>query len=220
MTELNQLLLNFNKKQNFSFKDFFVCESNFFAFKLLDSWPKWEKNIINIYGEQGCGKTHLTEIFCQKNKAKKIIETEINDEIFKILKVHENIVLDNFQNKIEERLIYSLINFIDQDNKYLIINSKIPLTKMKFSLKDLNSRVNNCILAEIKQPNDDLVFALLIKNFSDRQIKIEKRIIEYIVKIIYIYYGKINEFIYKVYEMSLKKKKPIDFKIIKEIINE
>ena len=65
-----------------------------------------------------------------------------------------------------------------------------------------------------------LCLLYLLKNFSDRQIKIEKRIIEYIVKRIDRSYGKINEFIYKVDEMSLKKKKPIDFKIIKEIINE
>ena len=65
-----------------------------------------------------------------------------------------------------------------------------------------------------------LIFALLIKNFSDRQIRIEKRIIEYIVKRIDRSYGKINEFIYKVDEISLKKKKPIDLKIIKQIIKE
>tara|TARA_B100000242_G_C42970142_1_gene450123 strand:- start:309 stop:971 length:663 start_codon:yes stop_codon:yes gene_type:complete len=220
MNELNQLLLNFDKKKNFNYKDFFVSESNFFAFKIIDNWPKWERNIINIFGEKSCGKTHLSQIFSEKFKAIIINETDINDEIFRKLKIHENIVLDNFENKIEERLIYSLMNLIDQDNKYMIINSKIPVTKMKFKLKDLNSRLNNCILAEIKQPNDELIFALLIKNFSDRQIRIEKRIIEYIVKRIDRSYGKINEFIYKVDEISLKKKKPIDLKIIKQIIKE
>ena len=220
MNELNQLLLNFDKKKNFNYKDFFVSESNFFAFKIIDNWPKWERNIINIFGEKSCGKTHLSQIFSEKFKAIIINETDINDEIFRKLKIHENIVLDNFENKIEERLIYSLMNLIDQDNKYMIINSKIPVTKMKFKLKDLNSRLNNCILAEIKQPNDELIFALLIKNFSDRQIRIEKRIIEYIVKRIDRSYGKINEFIYKVDEISFKKKKPIDLKIIKQIIKE
>ena len=218
MNELNQLLLNFNQKQNFNYNDFYVSESNYFAFKLVDTWPKWDRNIINIYGEKSCGKSHLAEIFSKKNKAKIIEEKNLSSQVFKILKVYENIVLDNFQNKTEETLLYSLMNLIDQDNKYLIINSNIPVTRMQFNLKDLISRVKNCILAEIKRPDDDLIFALILKNFSDKQILIDKKIIDYIVKRIDRSYGKISDFIYKIDEVSLKKKKPINLKTIKEIL--
>ena len=62
--------------------------------------------------------------------------------------------------------------------------------------------------------------ALLLKNFSDRQILIDKKLINYTIKRIDRSYGKIFEFIYKIDEMSLKKKKPIDFKIIKEVLGE
>ena len=55
MNELNQLLFNFNHKQNFNYDDFYVSKSNFFAFKLVEDWPKWEKNILNIFGETLCG---------------------------------------------------------------------------------------------------------------------------------------------------------------------
>ena len=74
------------------------------------------------------------------------------------------------------------------------------------------------MFAKIEKPDDELVFAILIKNFSDRQITIEKRLIEYIIKHIDRSYGKIYEFIYKIDEISLKKKKSIDFKIIKEAL--
>ena len=50
MSDLNQLLLNFNQKQNFNYNDFYVSKCNFYAFKLIDNWPKWEKKILNIYG--------------------------------------------------------------------------------------------------------------------------------------------------------------------------
>ena len=49
MKNLNQLLLNFNHKQNFNNNDFYVSESNYYAYKLIEKWPKWEKNILNIY---------------------------------------------------------------------------------------------------------------------------------------------------------------------------
>ena len=218
MSDLNQQLLNFNQNQNFNYDDFYVSSSNYFAFKLIETWPKWEKNIVNICGEKYSGKSHLAEIFKQKYKALKFTENQLNDKLFKSLKLHENLILENFKNNIDEKLIYSLFNLVDQDNKYLIINSNIPLTKMSFKLSDLSSRSKNCILAEIKAPDDDLIFALILKNFSDMQIKIEKRLIDYIVKRIDRSYRKISNFIYKVDEISLKKKKSINLKIIKNLL--
>ena len=218
MSELNQLLLRFDQKQNFTYNDYYVSKSNFFAFKLIDSWPKWEKNIINIYGEEGCGKSHLAKIFEEKNKALKFNETQFNNEKLSLIKPYENVILDNFTNKTDENLLYSLFNLVDQDNKYLIINSRLPITQIKFNLKDLSSRTKNCVLAEILKPDDDLIFALIVKNFSDKQIYLEKKIIEYIVKRIDRSYRKISEFIYKIDEISLKKKKPINLKTVKELI--
>ncbi len=218
MNELNQLLLNFNHKQNFNYDDFYVSKSNFFAFEMIEKWPKWEKNILNIHGEKYSGKSHLANIFVNKNKAKKIVEKELNDEMIKNLKLYENIVLDNFENICEERILYALFNLIDQDNKYLIINSLIPINEINFNLNDLKSRSKNCLFAKIDNPDDDLIFALILKSFSDRQIKVEKKLIEYVIKRIDRSYRKISEFIYKIDELSLKKKKPIDLKTIKEII--
>ena len=51
MNNLNQLILNFDHDQNFKDQDFYVSKSNEFAFKLLNSWPKWEKNFVNLIGE-------------------------------------------------------------------------------------------------------------------------------------------------------------------------
>ncbi len=218
MKDLNQLLLKFNQNQNFNYNDFFVSKSNYFAFEIIEKWPKWEKNIVNIYGEKSSGKTHLANIFFKKNKSKKITEKELNDEIFKEIKLFECIILDDFENKTEERLLYSLFNVIDNDNKYLLINSLLPINEMNFSLHDLKSRSKNCLFAKIENPDDELMFAIILKNFSDRQIAIDKKLIDFIIKRIDRSYGKISDFIYKIDELSLKKKKPIDFKTIKEIL--
>ncbi len=218
MKDLNQLLLNFNHKQNFNYDDFYVSKSNFYAFEILEKWPKWEKNILNLYGEKFCGKSHLANIFCKKNKSKKIEEKQLNDDIIKELKLFEIIVLDNFINITEERILYALFNLIDNDNKYLLINSIVPINEMNFKLIDLKSRSKNCLFAKIDSPDDDLMFAIILKSFSDRQITIDKKLIDFIIKRIDRSYGKIAEFIYKIDELSLKKKKPINLKTIKEIL--
>ena len=218
MRELNQLLLNFNFKKSFNDHDYFVSDSNYFAFNLVDKWPKWEKKILNISGEKFSGKTHLANIFKSKSSALLLNEKDISNEVFKKIKLYESIIIDEFSNGIDENLIYSIFNLVDQDSKYLLINSETPLSEVNFKLPDLVSRSRNSLQAKIKPPDDELIFAIILKNFSDRQIKLEKQIIEFIVNRIERSYGKISEFIYKVDELSLKKKKPINLKTIKEIL--
>ena len=91
---------------------------------------------------------------------------------------------------------------------------------INFKLNDLNSRFKDFILQSIEKPDDELIFALILKNLSDRQISLEKKLINYIIKRIDRSYSKIFEFIYKIDEMSLKKKKSINIKIIKEVLGE
>ena len=218
MSELNQLLLEFDYKNNFNEHDFYLSKSNSNAFNLINKWPSWEKKILNISGEKFSGKTHLANIFKLKSKAFLINGDSINNSIFKILKLHECIIIDDFEKCKKEQILYSIFNLIDQDNKYLLINSIKPINMMVFNLPDLASRSKNCLYAEIENPDDELLFAIILKNFSDRQIKIEKKIIDFIINRIDRSYSKIDEFIYKIDELSLKKKKPINFKTIKEIL--
>ena len=220
MKNLNQLILDFDYEQNFRDQDFYVSKSNEFAFKLLNSWPKWEKNFVNLIGEKFSGKTHLVNIFLQKFKGIKIKSNRINNETFKEIKVYENIIIEDLNEKLDENLLFTLLNIIEQDNKYLIITSIKPIVNFSFELDDLNSRAKNFLLSNIEKPEDDLMFALILKNLSDRQISIDKKLIDFIIKRIDRSYGKIFEFIYKIDEISLKRKKPIDFKIIKEALGE
>ena len=218
MSELDQLLLNFKFSKNFQKDDFFVSKSNFFAYNLINSWPNWEKNILNICGEKYSGKSHLLKIFQEKNKGKLFDSRTFTLEDVKNLRLYQNIILENFDEKVEEKAIFSLINFVDQNNKYLLIVSELPINEINFKLNDLKSRSKNCLIAKIEQPDDDLIKVLIAKSLSDRQIKIDNKLIEYAVKRISRSYGKISEFIYKIDEVSLKKKKSIDLKTIKKVL--
>ncbi len=218
MGELDQQLLKFDFNKNYKKDDYFVSKSNYFAFTLVNTWPKWERKILNICGEKYSGKTHLAEIFINKNKGK-LIDLKKNSitEINK-LKFYENIIIENFDNNFDENFIFSLINFVDQNNKFLLIISEKPFNEFKFSLKDLESRSKNCLIAKIGQPDDELIRILLSKSFSDKQIFVDNKLIDFTVKRISRSYGKIFEFIYKIDEISLKKKKSIDLKIIKKVL--
>ena len=220
MKDLNQLILKFDHEQNFKDQDFYVSKSNEYSFKLLNKWPKWEKNFVNLVGEKFSGKTHLVNIFLKNFKGVKFEASEINNETLKKIKIYENIVIENLNEEINENLFFTLLNIIDQDNKFLIVTSVKSIVEISFKLNDLNSRSKNFLLSYIDRPDDELMFALILKNLSDRQISIDKKLIDYIIKRIDRSYSKIFDFIYKIDEISLKRKKSIDFKIIKEVLGE
>ena len=220
MSIRNQDIISFNYEQNFKDDDFYVSKSNKHIFDLLNNWPRWEKNFLNISGKKFSGKSHLVNIFLNKFKGVKFKAKLFNNDDLKQIKLHQNIVVEDLDKEIDEKLFYTLFNIIDQDNKYLIVTTIDPIVNFKFELDDLNSRSKNFLLQNIEKPDDELIFALLLKNLSDRQISLEKKLIDYIIKKIDRSYDKIFDFIYKIDEISLKKKKPIDLKIIKEVLGE
>ena len=220
MNEHNQLLINFNLKKDYDEQDFYVSSSNKYAFNIINGWPKWVKRTVNLYGEQYSGKSHLSKIFETKTTCLNIESINFTNEILLKFKTKQALIIENFNFNIPEKLLYSLINIVEQENKYLLITSLKPINKFDFKLKDLNSRINNCLFVEIGAPDDELIYALIVKNFSDRQINIDKKIIEYIIKRINRSYKDIFLFIYKIDQLSLQKGKPINLSIIKKILKQ
>ena len=99
-----------------------------------------------------------------------------------------------------------------------MITSKKPISSYKFKLNDLISRINSSLIIGIKLPSDDLISVILAKNFSDKQIKVEKKHIDYIIKRIDRSYEKISQFILTLDRYSLKKGSPFGLKLIKEVL--
>ncbi len=215
-----QLIFNFPFKKTYLSQDFYISKNNFNAFKLIESWPQWPSRFINIFGPKGCGKTHLTNIISSKISSVIISPEKIDENIISKFKTKECLIIDDFDNDIEENLLYSIINLAVQDNKYLIISSPISLKKFKINLKDLNSRFTSFIEVGIDLPTDDLIKVILTKNFSDKQITISKKNIDYILNNIDRSYEKINSFSNLVDNLSLEKAKPINLKLIKDVLKE
>ena len=216
--DLRQQLFNFRFNKSFNKIDFFVSESNFYAYNLILSWPKWEKKIINIFGERYSGKTHLIQIFLEKNKGLMVNLNDLKNYDLDKLRFNENIIIENITEELDESLFYSLIDTIDKYNKFLILTSNKSVSNFNVKLGDLKSRLKNCLFAEIQKPDDMLIQALIAKNLADYQISLDSKLIDFISKRITRSYNKIREFVCTIDEISLKKKKPINFKTIKEIL--
>ena len=214
----DQLILKFPSQQAYKKEDFYVSHSNQEAYDFINSWPKWIKRIINIFGPSGSGKSHLASILKSKTSCLYMSSNELNEKTFFKFKTKEALIIENFDEKISEKLLFSLWNSALQDNKYFLITSKKPINSYKFKLSDLISRVNSSLIIGIKLPSDELISVILAKNFSDKQIKVEKKHIDYIIKRIDRSYEKISQFILILDKYSLKKGSPFGLKLIKEVL--
>ena len=213
-----QLIFTFPFKKSYSSQDFYVSKNNFNAFKLIESWPKWSSRFVNIFGPKGCGKTHLANVLMSKIQSVLTSAKKVDEEILNRYKTKECLIIDDFENNIDEKLLYSVINMAFQDNKYLIISSPISLKKFKIKLKDLNSRFASFIDIGIDLPTDDLLRVILTKNFSDKQIQVSKKNIDYILKNIDRSYEKVNSLVNSIDNLSLIKAKPINLQLIKNAL--
>ena len=121
---MDQLTLKFPFSKKYYEQDYFVSSNNFSAFKLIDSWPNWPGKWLNIFGEKGSGKTHLSKILEKKIKKTKLIEaSNIDNKIIEEISGIECLIIDSFENNIDENLFYSILNQSKQIDNYLLINS-------------------------------------------------------------------------------------------------
>ena len=216
---MSQLVFKFPFKTNYLEKDFFVASNNFDAYKLIESWPNWTNKWINIYGPKGCGKTHLINILSNKLKLISVNAKNFNSKINVELEKYECLVIEDFTNNIDENLLYSSLNHIKQLDKFILITSKKSLRDINIELKDLKSRFDSFLDLSIKLPTDELIRVLIIKTFSDRQIDLSNKNLEFILKNIDRSYEKISKFIDDIDDISLSTGKSININLIKKVLH-
>ena len=218
---MDQLIFKFPFSKKYYEQDFYVSSNNFSAFKLIEDWPTWPGKWLNIFGAQGSGKTHLAKILQKKIKKIKLIDAQnVNDEIVKDLINFECIIIDGFNNNIDENLLYSILNQSKQLNNYVLINSNHSIKNINFKLGDLKSRMNSFLYIGIDLPTDDLLKVIISKTLSDKQISANPKISDFIINNVERSYEKLFKFLKEVDELSLSSGKSININLIKKVLKQ
>ena len=218
---MNQLTFKFPFSRKYFEQDFFVSKNNFSAYKLIDDWPNWPGKWLNIFGEKGSGKTHLSRILEKKIKKIELIKANnLNNRTVNNLKNFDCLIIDDFNSKIDENILYSLLNQSKLLDKYILINSAQSIKNINFQLADLKSRINSFIFIGIDLPTDELLKVIITKNFSDKQININPKLTEFIIKNIERSYSKMSKFLKDIDELSLTTGKSININLIKKALNQ
>ena len=164
---MSQLVFKFPFKTKYYEQDYFVSSNNFPAYRLIESWPNWPDKWVNIFGPTGCGKTHLSNILKKKINSVSILDAKkINEKTISNFEKIECLIIDNYEKNIDEKIFYSILNQSKQLNKYVVLNSILPIKDINFKLQDLQSRAKSFINLGIELPTDDLLRVIISKSFS------------------------------------------------------
>ena len=218
---MSQLIFKFPFSKKYYEQDFFVSSNNFSAFRLIEDWPIWPGKWLNIFGASGSGKTHLAKILEKKINITKLIDAKnINNKVIQDLSNINCLIIDNFKNNIDEKLLYSILNQSKQLENYVLINSTLSIKETKFNLSDLQSRMNSFLFFGIELPTDDLLKVIISKTLSEKQININPKILDFILNNVERSYDKMFKFLKDLDELSLSTGKSININLIKKVLNQ
>lgn len=166
--------------------DFMVTTSNREAIAWLDRWPGWPSHCVVIHGPPGSGKTHLMKVWLARSGGKIITAGELAARDAETLTQDGRIVAIDDADKIAgsaagEEALFHLYNFLREAKGFLLLTAARSPAQWGINLPDLRSRLAASPAAGLAAPDDELLAALLVKQFHDRQITVDPGVVAYLL---------------------------------------
>lgn len=174
----SQLPLDLTLEPQWGREDFLVGPSNEEAFRLIESWKGWPSGLLLLTGPPGSGKTHLARIWQLLAEARYLIPDDLTVASVPGLSGH-NVVVDGAGPQLDQTAVFHLINQAHGQGSKLLITAREPQSAWGPVLPDLESRLRRALSTVIRQPDDELIRALLAKLFLDRQLIVDPGLIDY-----------------------------------------
>ena len=213
---MKQYNLDFHYKESFDIDNYIISDSNRIAYKTLINTQN-NINFLFLLGPKKSGKSHISSIWCKKNNSKNLKLNNIKTE--NIVKLNNNILIDDIFDNINEEKLFYLVNHFHHIKMKLLLTSDIKPNEYNFRSKDLSSRIKSFHLIKICFPDDFLITNLVIKLFRDRQINIKNDdVINYICNRIERSFDNVFSIVDKIDKFSLSYKREITIPLIKHIL--
>ena len=183
-----QLVLEFDHRPSLDGADFLVAPCNSDAVAWLDRWPDWPGPTLVVSGPAGCGKSHLAEVFLGTSGGVRLSREELFGEApphpwdeFRacVIEDVDALLASDASDRLEENLFH-LYNTAREDGRHILLTAATAPSRWQFQLADLASRMKSSGVVEIGTPDDALIAAVLVKQFADRQLKVDSDAITFV----------------------------------------
>ncbi len=180
MIDARQLPLQFDQRPALEAADFLVTPVNAAAVAWIDRWPDWPGPLLTVWGPEGAGKTHLAQVFLAKSGGRMLDPAALSEALSDasaswVLDAGEALAAK------DEAGLFHLFNGLKAAGGHLLITARTPPARWPVGLPDLASRLKGSAAVEITAPDDALLAALIVKHFSDRQVRVDAEVVSYLV---------------------------------------
>lgn len=204
-------------------QDFMPAPCNAEALDQIDRWSGGTPPALVLYGPEACGKTHLLTIWqTDKNAVAFDADDLVTDKIAAQLRQSPYAVVDDVDriagDNEKETALFHLYNLIKERNGGLLLASSKPVAQLDVGLADLDSRLKAAAAVGIGLPDDEVLTALLVKQFSDRQVRLSEDVVRYIIVRINRSFAAVHDLVDRLDKEALSAKKPVTIALVKKVM--
>jgi chromosomal replication initiation ATPase DnaA len=178
---LAQLTLDLPHRAALGAEDFLVSDCNLAAVTLIDSWPAWQGHVQLLIGPAASGKTHLARVFQALSGARALEPSAL--DVHSIDTMGEGtalVVEDADRMAYDEKALFHLLNLAREKGLYVLVTARSAPTRWELTLPDLSSRLKALPAVEIGAPDEALLKTVLLKQFADRQLNVDPKVLEFL----------------------------------------
>ncbi len=209
---MKQTLLNLETNRDYNKHDYIVSLCNVEAYKAIKGEVVWPNNQLLIIGDECSGKTHLANIWQERVGG---VLLQDGEDFSKFINKTSAFILEDVESIRTEEYLFHLINFTRNNSFSLLLTARIL---PDFLLSDLKSRINAMHKILIKQPDEEMLKILLLKQFSDRQLRIGNDVVDFILSRTERSFDFIAKLVHMIDQMSLIEKRNITIPMVKKVM--
>lgn len=216
----SQLALDLGHRPALGRDDFLVAPCNAEAVAWLERWPDWPHHALALFGPQGCGKSHLLEVFRAHHglPTEIVPASQLSAEDSLRMQLDAVTIVDDLDALADETALFHLWNRTKEAGRTLLLAGRTAPARLKVELPDLRSRLAGLHAVGIGAPDDSLLAAILVKLFADRQLRVGEDVVTYILGRAERSFAALGEMVERLDRQSLSRHKPIGLKMVREIL--
>jgi chromosomal replication initiation ATPase DnaA len=178
---MRQLAIDLPHRPALARADFLASACNAEALGWIDRWPVWPGGALVLYGPPRSGKSHLAQLWRERSGGVLVSGNALSGFAPDELVCHGAVAVDEADGAPERSLLH-LCNCCREAGAGLLVVAREAPSRWQLALPDLASRLRAMPAVAIAPPDDALLAAVLVKHFADRQVRIEPRVIAFLLR--------------------------------------
>ncbi|MFD1510591.1 chromosomal replication initiator DnaA [Lacimonas salitolerans] len=201
--------------------DFFVSPANAMAVALIDNWRDWPGRKLLLTGPTASGKTHLAHVWAAASDAAIVAAQGLAGADIPALATSSIAVEDAHEiarDPAAQDALFHLHNLCLAEGHSLLITAPTAPRHWGLTLPDLASRMQGTPAVSLAEPDDELLGAVLMKLFADRQLVPTPDTLPYLVRWMTRSFQAARDVVAEMDDRALAQGRPLNRGLAREVL--